>query len=278
MQKVHPLVEKYLRAERMPHVACPGCGIGTTLKYTLMAIDDLKLEPDKLAWVTGVGCSSRIPYATWKGDCIDATHGRALAMATGLKLARPELTVIVYTGDGDCAAIGGNHFIHACRRNIPVTVVMFNNKIYGMTGGQVAPTTPLGFETQTTPYGNIEDPFDMCQLAAAAGATYVARWAVFHPKQVISSIKKGFTKNGLAYIEVISPCITQLGRRVLKISEPVEVWKWLRARTVTLEKAKTMTMEELRDKSVIGEFVDVERPSLVERYKELIERCGGRYY
>ncbi|MFC2013193.1 thiamine pyrophosphate-dependent enzyme [Chloroflexota bacterium] len=142
--KIHPLVEKYFRIDRMPHLACPGCGIGMVMQYTLMSVDELGIDPEKFAWVTGVGCSSRLPYAVWKGDCVDATHGRPMAMATGLKLARPELTVLVYTGDGDCLSIGGNHFIHACRRNVPVTVVMFNNQIYGMTGGQVAPTTPRG--------------------------------------------------------------------------------------------------------------------------------------
>jgi len=270
--KVHPLVEKYFRIDRMPHLACPGCGIGMVMQYTLMAIDELGIDPVKFAWVTGVGCSSRLRYAVWKGDCIDATHGRPLAMATGLKLARPDLTVMVYTGDGDCLSIGGNHFIHACRRNVPITVVMFNNQIYGMTGGQTAPTTPTGYETQTTPYGNIEEPFDGCKLAAAAGAAYSCRWTVFQPKRIANSLKKGLTKNGLSYIEVFSPCPTQFGRYALKMGDPVKLAMWTQENTVDLKKAETMTKDELKDKIVVGEYVDTEAPSLVDRYAELFEK------
>lgn len=277
MEKTHPLAEKYLRVEMLPHRGCSGCGIGMLVKYTLMAFDELKVDPEKLAWVTGVGCSSRNVYSLWKGDNVDAVHGRALAVATGLKLARPELSVIVYTGDGDCLAIGGNQFIHACRRNIPLTVIMVNNQIYGMTGGQVAPTTPLDYNTMTTPYGCIETPFDGCKLAAAAGAVYVARWTVFQPKSVVSSIKKGMEKNGLSFIEVISPCPVQFGRYALKKGDPVELANWIRGQTVTSKKAETMAPEELTDKFVTGEFVDIKRTNLVEGYKKLIERCGGKY-
>ena len=275
MGKIHPLVEKYFRVDRMPHLACPGCGIGMVMQYTLIAIDELGIDPVKFAWVTGVGCSSRLPYATWKGDCIDATHGRPLAMATGLKLARPELTVMVYTGDGDCLSIGGNHFIHACRRNVPITVVMFNNQIYGMTGGQVSPTTPIGYETQTTPYGGIEEPFDGCKLAVAAGAVYVCRWIASQPKQIISSLKKGLTKNGFAYIEIMSPCPTQFGRYALKTGDPVELAMWFEEHTVTLEKAEIMTDEELKGKLKVGEFIDTERPSLVDQYAGLFDKVKG---
>ncbi len=271
-EKIHPLVEKYFRIDRMPHLACPGCGIGMVMKYTLMAIDEIGIDPVKLAWVTGVGCSSRLPYTTWMGDCIDATHGRPLAMATGLKLARPDLTVMVYTGDGDCLSIGGNHFIHACRRNVPMTVVMFNNQIYGMTGGQVAPTTPVGYETQTTPYGAIEEPFDGCKLAAAAGAAYSCRWTVFQPKRIVSSLKKGLSGNGFSYIEVFSPCPTQFGRYALKMGDPVKLAMWTQENTVGLKKAETMSKDELKDKIVVGEYADTEAPSLVDRYAELFEK------
>jgi 2-oxoglutarate ferredoxin oxidoreductase subunit beta len=273
--KIHPLVEKYFRIDRMPHLACPGCGIGIVMNYTLKVIDELGIDPQKFTWVTGVGCSSRLPYATWLGDCIDATHGRALATATGLKLARPDLTVMVYTGDGDCLSIGGNHFIHACRRNVPVTVVMFNNMIYGMTGGQVAPTTPVGAETQTTPYGDIEEPFDGCKLATAAGAVYACRWTVFQPKRIMSSLKKGLQKNGLSYIEIFTPCPTQFGRYILKIGDPVKLAIWTKEQTVDLKKTETMTEEELKDKIIVGEYVDIEKPSLVDRYAELFEKVKG---
>ncbi|MFC1937501.1 thiamine pyrophosphate-dependent enzyme [Chloroflexota bacterium] len=273
--KIHPLVEQYFRVDRMPHLACPGCGIGMVMKYTLQAVDELGIDPQKFAWLTGVGCSSRLPYAVWKGDCIDATHGRPLAMATGLKLSRPDLNVLVYTGDGDCLSIGGNHFIHACRRNVPVTVVMFNNQIYGMTGGQIAPTTPLGYETQTSPYGGIEEPFDGAKLAATAGATYSCRWTAFQPKRITDSIKKGLSSNGFSYIEVFSPCPTQFGRYALKIGDPVQLAQWTQKHTIDIKKAESMTREELADKIVVGVYADIERPSLVERYSELCKKVQG---
>lgn len=182
---------------------------------------------------------------------------------------------MVYTGDGDCLSIGGNHFIHACRRNVPITVVMFNNQIYGMTGGQVSPTTPVGYETQTTPYGGIEEPFDGCKLAVAAGAVYVCRWIASQPKQIISSLKKGLTKNGFAYIEIMSPCPTQFGRYALKIGDPVELTMWFGEHTVTLEKAEIMTDDELKGKIIVGEFIDTERPSLVDQYAGLFDKVKG---
>lgn len=277
MDILHPLAKKYLRVDLLPHRGCSGCGIGMLLKYTLMAFDELNVDPKKLAWVTGVGCSSRNVYSLWKGDNIDALHGRALAVATGLKLSRPELTTIVYTGDGDCLSIGGNQFIHACRRNIPLTVIMVNNQIYGMTGGQVAPTTPKSFNTMTTPYGSVEEPFDACKLAAAAGATYVARWTVFQPNSVVSSIKKGIENDGLTFIEIISPCPVQFGRYSLNIREPSELAKWVIENTVTLKRAKNMAPEDLKNKYITGEFLDFKKPNLIEGYKELIEKCGGKY-
>ncbi len=223
LKVLHPLVEKYLRPERMPHMACSGCGIGQVTHSVLLAIDELGLTPKDTVWVQGVGCSSRITYTLWKGDNIDAHHGRIFAVATGLKMARPDMNFILFTGDGDCGAIGGNHFIHACRRNLDVTAVLFNNGIYGMTGGQVAPTSPLGVVTTTTPYGNIEDPFDMCQMAVAAGAAYVARWRSTDFRQLANSIKKGIQTKGLAFIEVLLQCPTNFGRHALKTSQAQEV-------------------------------------------------------
>jgi 2-oxoglutarate ferredoxin oxidoreductase subunit beta len=275
---IHPLANKYLRMERMPHRACPGCGIGQVVHATLIACDDLKLTPENTVWVQGVGCSSRITYTLWKGDNIDAHHGRIFAVATGMKLSRPHLNLICFTGDGDCVAIGGNHFLHACRRNLDVTVLMFNNAIYGMTGGQVAPTSPVGARTMTTPYGNIEDPMDTVEVAMAAGASFVARWRSTDFKPLINSIKKGIQTKGFSFIEILVPCPTQFGRYVLKTGDPSKLIEWYKETTVTLKKAEKKSPEELRDKMLLGEFVHREdRTGIVERYWEMVRemQSGG---
>jgi 2-oxoglutarate ferredoxin oxidoreductase subunit beta len=269
---IHSLVNKYLRPERMPHLACPGCGIGQVVHCTLNAVEALGLTPLNTVWVQGVGCSSRLSYALWKGDSIDAHHGRIFAVATGLKMCRPDLNYLLFTGDGDCAAIGGNHFLHACRRNLDVVALMFNNGIYGMTGGQVAPTTPLGATTTTTPHGNFEDPFDLCKVAEAAGANYVARWRATDFKPLTNSIKKGLQIKGFAFIEVLLACTTNFGRYVLKTGDPKKVQEWIHERTISIKGAQTMSPEELKDKILIGEFVERERPGVVERYQELLQQ------
>jgi 2-oxoglutarate ferredoxin oxidoreductase subunit beta len=270
---LHPLVSKYLRKERMPHIACPGCGIGQIVHATLLAIDDLGMTPKDTVWVQGVGCSSRITYSTWVGDNIDSHHGRIFAVATGLKMARPDMNFILFTGDGDCGAIGGNHFIHACRRNLDVTAILFNNGIYGMTGGQVAPTSPVGAVTTTTPYGNIEDPFDMCQLAVAAGASYVARWTSTDFRPLINSIKKGIQTRGLAFIEVLVQCPTNFGRYVLKTSESKEVIKWIKEHSITMKEAEKLSHEEREGKYLLGEFIHrTDRLGIVDRYQEFLKK------
>ncbi len=172
----------WFRQDRLPHIYCAGCGNGTIINCTLEAIEETGWKPDETIFVSGIGCSSRAPGYIMT-DSLHTTHGRALAFATGVKLARPSFHVVVFTGDGDLAAIGGNHFIHACRRNIDITVVCMNNQIYGMTGGQGSPTTPQGALSTTTPYGSIEPPFDLCELAIAAGANYVTRWTSYHVKE-----------------------------------------------------------------------------------------------
>lgn len=273
LKVLHPLVAKYLRKERMPHMACPGCGIGQVVHATLLAIDELGLTPRDTVWVQGVGCSSRITYSTWVGDNVDAHHGRIFAVATGLKMARPDMNFILFTGDGDCGAIGGNHFIHACRRNLDVTAILFNNGIYGMTGGQVAPTSPVGAVTTTTPYGNIEDPFDMCQLAIAAGASYVARWKSTDFKPLVGSIKKGIQTKGLAFIEVLVQCPTNFGRYVLKTNQPQQVLQWIKEHVVSMKEAEKIPLEERRGKYLIGEFLHrTDRSGIVERYQELLKK------
>jgi 2-oxoglutarate ferredoxin oxidoreductase subunit beta len=273
LKVLHPLVSKYLRKERMPHMACPGCGIGQVVHATLLAIDGLGLTPENTVWVQGVGCNSRITYSTWVGDNVDAHHGRVFAVATGLKMAHPDMNFILFTGDGDCGAIGGNHFIHACRRNLDVTAILFNNAIYGMTGGQVAPTSPFGTITTTTPYGNIEDPFDMCRLAVAAGAGYVARWKSTDFTPLVQSIKKGIQTKGMAFIEVLLQCPTNFGRYALKTSQASEVVKWIKDHTVTKKEAEKLSPEDLKGKVLLGEFIyRPERTGIVERYQEFLKR------
>ena len=274
---IHPLVHKYLRMERMPLAACPGCGIGQVVHAVLLACDDLGLNSENTVWVQGVGCSSRITYSTWKGDNIDAHHGRIFAVATGLKLARRDLNFICFTGDGDCVSIGGNHFLHACRRNLDVTAIMFNNAIYGMTGGQVAPTTPLGARTMTTPYGNIEDPMNVVEVAAAAGAAYVARWRSVDFKPLVRSIKKGIQTRGFSFIEVLLPCPTNFGRYVLGTADAKKVLQWQKENTVTQKQAEKLSPQEREGKIVLGEFVHREdRTGIVERYWDMVTRIQGQ--
>jgi len=269
----HPLM-KYVRkgALRQPH--CSGCGNGIIAQCMLRAIDELGLDMGKMAFVSGIGCSSWIPSPFFNADVLHTTHGRPLAFATGVKLGNPELCVVVFTGDGDGAAIGGNHLIHASRRNIEILAVLVNNRIYGMTGGQVAPTTPHGMKTTTTPYGNIEHPFDLSKLVEAAGASYVARWTTFHVKQLVSSMKKGLLKEGFAFIEVVTPCPVQYGRYT-GVKDPVESLLMLKKLSVPLSKAKSMSEEELEGRIVIGEFVDRDMVGLTRAYKQLLAEVGA---
>ena len=270
-KSAYDIRERYLRKEMLPTIFCPGCGIGSALQYTLRAIDDLGMNPDEIVWVSGIGCSSRVPgYVNFDG--LHTTHGRALAFATGIKLANPNLKIIAFMGDGDTAAIGGNHFIHAIRRNLDVTVILINNFTYGMTGGQVAPTTLKGLRGTTAPYGQFENPFDIAGLAVAAGANYVARWSVFNYIQGINSIKKALQKEGFTLVEFLSPCPVSFGRRNRMKTSP-ELLRWYQKITVPLNKAKKMAPEELEGKIVIGEFADRDRPGLVREYMEYIKRA-----
>lgn len=269
--------EKYLRKEMMPHIFCNGCGLGNVLDYVLWAIDKEGLDLDRTVFLSGIGCSSRIPGYI-DADALHTTHGRALAFATGVKMTDPELNVIVFTGDGDCIGIGGNHFIHAARRNIDITVIAVNNYIYGMTGGQVAPTTPEGHIGTTAPYGNIESPFDISQMAIASGATYVARWPVHRPNQPIDSIREGLKNKGFSFIEMMVPCTTAYGRRN-KFREIKDLWHFYINNTI-LKEDYEMIMEfgsdeekqEVEKKITIGVLHRSSKTSLEERYKELVER------
>jgi len=191
---------------------CPGCGAGIVTQALLRAIDELGLTMDDCVFVSGIGCSAWIPSPLLNADTLHTTHGRPIAFATGVKMGLPDKHVIVVSGDGDLSAIGGNHLIHAARRNIDMTVILVNNGIYGMTGGQTAPTTPYGMTTITSPYGNAEHEFDISALVKSAGASYVARWTTYHPRQMTKSIKKGIEKKGFAMIEAIAQCPVQFGR------------------------------------------------------------------
>ncbi|PLX34237.1 MAG: 2-oxoacid:ferredoxin oxidoreductase subunit beta [Clostridiales bacterium] len=267
------LIEKYMRSDKFPHMWCPGCGHGIIMRSIIEAIDRLGLEKDKVCVVSGIGCSSRAPgYMDF--NTLHTTHGRALPFATGIKLANPDLHVIVVSGDGDSSAIGGNHLIHAARRNIDITTIVFNNNIYGMTGGQYSPTTPTNYFGTTAPYGNIDRSFDIAQLAGAAGATYTARSTVFHVPQLTNYIEKALNKKGFSLVEAISTCPTSFGRRNKK-GDAVDMIKWLRDSAVNVSKASKMTTEEMDGKFTIGEFKDTEAPEYVEEYDKLIERLKG---
>jgi 2-oxoglutarate ferredoxin oxidoreductase subunit beta len=251
----------WYRAERLPHIFCAGCGNGTVINCTLAAVEDIGWKKEDVVFVSGIGCSSRAPgYIDTDG--LHTTHGRALAFATGVKLAKPALHVVVFTGDGDLAAIGGNHFIHACRRNVDMTVICMNNQIYGMTGGQGSPTTPRGAFSSTTPFGSEEDVFDLSLLAVAAGANYVARWASYHVKELTKAIRVGFEVPGFSFIEAMVQCPTGYGRRN-KLKEGIDMLEWMRSHSILLQKKERLEREGKPvppEMVALGEIVRRERP------------------
>ena len=269
------LANKYLRDEMMPHIWCPGCGNGIIMHDIIKAIDINQLDPDKVVIVSGIGCSSRAAgYMNF--NTIHTLHGRAIPVATGIKMANPELTVIVITGDGDSVAIGGNHFIHGARRNIDLTVVVFNNNIYGMTGGQYSPTTPTGEFGTTAPYGIIDQNFDICKLAVAAGATFVGRGSTYHVDQTINLIKRGMNHKGFSVIDCVTQCPTYYGRKNKK-GDAVDMMKWIEKNSVNYKTAKTMTPEQLKGKITVGLMYHENRPEYSIEYSELIDKAkGGR--
>ncbi|HOO86306.1 MAG: 2-oxoacid:ferredoxin oxidoreductase subunit beta [Synergistaceae bacterium] len=266
-------VFNWLRTRFFPHIWCPGCGHGIIMHSLLRALVDLKKKKTETVIASGIGCSSRM--VGYIDACtVHTTHGRSLAFATGIKLANPELTVVDVMGDGDCTAIGGNHFIHACRRNIDITAIVMNNNIYGMTGGQVSPTTPVGSLATTSPYGAIDPSFDICKLAEGAGASYVARTTIANPKQAEQFIKAGINNKGFSVVEILTHCHTQFGRRN-KRRTPIDNVNFFKANSVPLNKAQEMSPEELAEKIVVGEFVKREIPEYTAQYLSIIERVGG---
>jgi 2-oxoglutarate ferredoxin oxidoreductase subunit beta len=265
------VIDDYIREEMFPNIWCPGCGNGIVLGAIIRAIDDLKWDRDKIVMISGIGCSSRI--TGYVDFCtMNTTHGRALPFATGIKMANPDLKVVVVMGDGDCTAIGGNHFIHAARRNIDLTAIIINNMIYGMTGGQYSPLTPIGRFGTTAPYGNIDQSFDLTSLAMAAGASYVARGTVYHVRQSISLMKKALDKKGFSVVEIISDCPISFGK-MNKIKSPVDMLKWIKDITVSKKAWENLSVEERKEKFVIGEFLDIDRPDYNERYNEIIKKA-----
>jgi len=259
MAEVTRLIHEYLRHDKkFPHVWCPGCGIGIMLGALIRAIDRTGFSKDEIVMISGIGCTGRLPvYVDF--NTLHTTHGRALTFATGVKLAKPSLKVIVIMGDGDAVAIGGNHFIHAARRNIDLTAIILNNSVYGMTGGQFSPTTPYGMKTTTTMYSNVEQAFKISELAITAGAVFVARGTVYHAKELDGLFERAFLKRGFSVVEVISHCHTQYGR-LNRMGTAVEMMEWQRDHAVTVEKAAQMNEEELRDKFKIGVLADRELP------------------
>jgi 2-oxoglutarate ferredoxin oxidoreductase subunit beta len=270
-------VETYLRTERLPHIWCPGCGIGTTVNCFANALDTSGLDLDKVVVVSGIGCTGRVAGYT-NFDSFHTTHGRAIPFATGLKLANPELKVVVYSGDGDLVAIGGNHFIHAARRNLDMTVILVNNFIYGMTGGQVAPTTPLTATASTAPYGNFEQPFNLPYLAESSGAVYVARWTSYHVRYVSKAIKEALAKKGFSFIEILAPCPTLYSRRN-KLGDGLEQMVYYKENSEIRHNADTKTVAlGFQGKITVGKFVDKERPTYLDTMNEFFRKKFGDKY
>lgn len=272
------LADKYMRGAGLPTIWCPGCGIGTVVRAMIWAVERLGIPQDDVVVVTGIGCSGYL-YNYLNFDGFHGTHGRALPAATGIKMANPRLQLLVPMGDGDCAAIGGNHLIHAARRNVDVTAIVINNSIYGMTGGQYSPLTPYGSRASSAPFGHIEEPFDISALALAAGATFVARGGTHQPRQLAELIAQGMAHKGFSLIEAVSQCPVQFGAR----NPPglaAEMLRGQRDRAVPVERAAGMTAAELAGKFTVGVLRQTEAPGteLTERWAGVVDkaRVAGR--
>ncbi len=259
---------KYLRKELLPTAFCAGCGCGTVLNVFCSALEELGINPNDIISVTGIGCSSWIPSPYFAGDTLHTAHGRAIAYATGVKVMLPNKKVIVIAGDGDLSGIGGNHLIHAARRNIDLTVFLVNNYVYGMTGGQVSPATPHETNTSTTPYGNQEHPFKIAELVAAAGGVYVARWTTYHIFHLKKAMKEATQKQGFSFVEILSQCPTSYGRRVGK-REGIDLLKEFKDNSVNIKKRDKFTEEELENKLVVGKLLESSRPEFGENLRKL---------
>ena len=270
------LVHLYMRIDHLPQMWCPGCGNGVIMRDVAVAIDELihdeesGVNREDIVIVSGIGCSSRAAgYLDF--NSIHTTHGRAIAFATGIKMANPRLHVIVLTGDGDCSAIGGNHLIHAARRNLGLTVIAFNNDIYGMTGGQYSPTTPNGDKATTAPYGNVDRPFDIARLASGAGASFSARGDVYHARETIDIIKQAILHKGFSLVDVYSICPTYYGRKNKK-GDAVEMLRWQKENLIPTARYYNMREDERADKKLIGILSYNDYPEYTEEYAKVIAR------
>jgi 2-oxoglutarate ferredoxin oxidoreductase subunit beta len=270
-------IEPFLRTERIPHIWCPGCGIGTTVNCFTRALLESKLNLDRVAVVSGIGCTGRVA-GYLKLDSFHTTHGRAIPFATGLKLANPSLEVVVYSGDGDLSAIGGNHLIHAARRNMDIKVICVNNLLYAMTGGQSAPTTPATAITTTAPYGVYEPSFNLPALAESAGASYVARWTTYHVRQLTKSMNEVLHRRGFCFIEVLSPCPTLYQRRN-KMGDGLDAMKYYREASKLNHGISAQDAAITKDGEIIvGKFVDRVRPDYMELMRNRLSTQLGENY
>lgn len=270
-------VEEYLRMDRIPHIWCSGCGIGTVVTSFVDALRKSETDLDKVVVVSGIGCTGRVAGYV-KLDSFHTTHGRAIPFATGIKLANPEMKVVVFSGDGDIAGIGGNHFIHAARRNMDITVICVNNFNYAMTGGQVAATTPRGANTSTAPYGNFENSFSLPYLAEAAGATYVARWTALHLRRVTKSIQEALNWRGFSFIEVITPCVTLYARRN-RLGDGLNLLKYYHDNSEILHNVDTRTVDiDFQGKLIVGKFVEKEKPTFLDDMNTHLGKVLGDNY
>lgn len=272
----HPM-ENLLRMDRIPHIWCSTCGLGTTVTAFATALDQLKLDLNKVAVVSGIGCTGRVA-GYMKVDSFHTTHGRAMPFAFGFHIARPDMKTIVFSGDGDLISIGGNHFIHTARRNANITVICVNNFIYAMTGGQVAPTTPITAKSSTSPYGNYEHPFNLPLLAASSGATYVARWTSLHVRRLTAAIKEAIAKPGFSFVEVIAPCST-LYARLNKLGSGLDLLKFYHDNSVIKHGIDPREADiDFQSKIIVGKFVDIEKPTYLECLNSGNKKAFGDKY
>jgi 2-oxoglutarate ferredoxin oxidoreductase subunit beta len=271
-QQDHPM-DSILRMDRMPHIWCPGCGLGTVVSCFAAAADECGMDYDRMCVVSGIGCTGRVA-GYLQLDGYHTTHGRAIPFATGLHLANPDLKITVVSGDGDLVAIGGNHLIHAARRNLDMVVICVNNFIYGMTGGQVAPTTPEGMKATTSPFGCLERPFNLPYLAASSGATLVARWTTLDVRRMVKTFAKAFQKKGFSFLEIISPCPTLFMRRN-KMGDGVNMMRHFKEDRVIEHGADPRDADiDATGKFLVGEFLDIERPTYIDSYRDMVERIS----
>jgi len=270
-------VTKFLRMDRMPHIWCPGCGIGTTVNCFTRAVEKAGIPLDDLAIVSGIGCTGRVA-GYMNLDSFHTTHGRAIPFATGLHLSNPKLKVVVYSGDGDLMAIGGNHFMHAARRNMDMLVICVNNFNYAMTGGQVAPTTPLTAKLTTMPYGNYETPFNLAFLADSCGATYVARWTSYHVRQASKSIREALNMRGFRFVEIMAPCPTLYSRRN-RLGDGLAQMKYYKEQSRVENGADTREVGlDFQGDIVVGKFVDREKPTFLDSLRDRFSYVFGNEY